>query len=56
MSWNSGLGSRTPFKGCALDVLAKDDRLLSNAYYLVPIGNGNYKPIKDSQIHGVGYY
>lgn len=45
----------TPFKGCTLDKLAKDDRLLSNAYYLVPMGNGYYRPIKDNQIHGVAY-
>ena len=46
----------TPFERCRLDRVATNDRLLSNAYYLVPMGNGNYRTIKDNKIHGVVYH
>ena len=46
----------TPFETCRLDQLALNDRLLSNAYYLVPMGNSGYRIIYDRQIHREGYY
>jgi hypothetical protein len=46
----------TPFETCRLDKLALDDRLFSNAYYLVPMGNRGVSIIYDRQIHHEGYY
>ena len=46
----------TPFETCKLDKLALNDRLFSNTYYLVPMGNSGYRIIYDRQIHCEGYY